>query len=72
MSDDDDVGDDEDDDDDDDNGDLKQGRRRWLREHCLKILFPVTVIICDYSQSPCMESGSPHSTNKIDENGMGI
>ena len=27
------------------NRDLKQGRRRRLRERCLKILFPVTVII---------------------------
>ena len=28
-----------------DTRDLKQGRRRRLRERCLKILFPVTVII---------------------------
>ena len=33
------------------NRDLKQGRRRRLRERCLKILFPVTVII--FSITPC-------------------
>ena len=31
---------------------LKQGRRQRLRERCLKILFPVTVIILRLLQVP--------------------
>ena len=52
--------------------DLKQRRRRRLRERRLKILFPVIVGNLRLPQVIGMESVSLHSKNKIDESGVDI
>ena len=52
------------------NNDLKQERRRRLRELCLKISFHYHNNFAIFTKSLGMENVIPHSKNKIGENSV--